>query len=102
KCKHCDKHFSDNNNLIAHVETHTVEKPHQCNHYDKAHVKDSPLISHLREDTDDKPYQCSHGDITSEKSNLIVLTPLHFQVNGSKSFTVTHKPFTPEINPGTT
>jgi uncharacterized Zn-finger protein len=57
-CSYCGKQFTRENNLTAHIRTHTGERPYVCFYCSKAFTRSERLKLHLRTHTGEKPYEC--------------------------------------------
>ncbi|XP_062304671.1 zinc finger protein 135-like isoform X2 [Osmerus eperlanus] len=60
QCLECNKTFSRKSRFLAHMRTHTGEKPYQCPHCSKLFTQKGGLVAHMRTHTGEKPYQCPH------------------------------------------
>ncbi|KAK5606778.1 hypothetical protein CRENBAI_015844 [Crenichthys baileyi] len=58
-CEFCNKIFKFRHSLVAHLRTHTREKPFQCPHCDYASAIKANLNVHLRKHTGEK-FSCEH------------------------------------------
>uniref|UniRef100_A0A3Q4I0D0 Zinc finger and AT hook domain containing n=1 Tax=Neolamprologus brichardi TaxID=32507 RepID=A0A3Q4I0D0_NEOBR len=58
-CEFCNKIFKFRHSLVAHLRTHTQEKPFQCLHCDYASAIKANLNVHLRKHTGEK-FSCQH------------------------------------------
>uniref|UniRef100_A0A8D3DA12 C2H2-type domain-containing protein n=1 Tax=Scophthalmus maximus TaxID=52904 RepID=A0A8D3DA12_SCOMX len=58
-CEFCNKIFKFRHSLVAHLRTHTQEKPFQCPHCDYASAIKANLNVHLRKHTGEK-FSCQH------------------------------------------
>ncbi|XP_065083752.1 zinc finger protein 260-like [Ochlerotatus camptorhynchus] len=81
KCPHCDRSFSQSNNLIYHVRKHTGEKPFACDKCDKSFICKSHLLSHSRTHVNDQPFQC---EICSRRFNQACNLTKHLRVHSGE------------------
>lgn len=58
KCPHCGKTFAQHSTLVAHIRTHTNEKPFQCLICGESFAQSSTLEHHSLVHNDEKPFQC--------------------------------------------
>uniref|UniRef100_A0A3B4F2J2 Zinc finger and AT-hook domain containing n=1 Tax=Pundamilia nyererei TaxID=303518 RepID=A0A3B4F2J2_9CICH len=72
-CEFCNKIFKFRHSLVAHLRTHTQEKPFQCLHCDYASAIKANLNVHLRKHTGEK-FSCQHCPFTC-------LSPGHLKVH---------------------
>ncbi|XP_062542328.1 zinc finger protein 26-like [Armigeres subalbatus] len=81
KCPHCDRSFSQSNNLIYHIRKHTGEKPFPCDKCDKSFICKSHLLSHARSHENDKPFQC---EFCSKRFNQACNLTKHLRVHSGE------------------
>ncbi|XP_052823945.1 uncharacterized protein LOC106883442 [Octopus bimaculoides] len=67
KCQICDKTFNQKSRLVAHLRTHSEERPYQCNLCPKTFRVASNLSIHKRVHTGERPYKC---DICSKSFTI--------------------------------
>ncbi|GAB1602416.1 uncharacterized protein LOC115211753 [Argonauta hians] len=67
KCQVCDKTFNQKSRLVAHMRTHSEERPFQCNLCPKTFRVASNLSIHKRVHTGERPYKC---DICSKSFTI--------------------------------
>ncbi|XP_038153352.1 zinc finger protein ZFAT-like isoform X1 [Cyprinodon tularosa] len=72
-CEFCNKIFKFRHSLVAHLRTHTREKPFHCPHCDYASAIKANLNVHLRKHTGEK-FSCEHCDFSC-------LSPGHLKVH---------------------
>uniref|UniRef100_A0A3Q2NTQ6 Zinc finger protein ZFAT n=1 Tax=Fundulus heteroclitus TaxID=8078 RepID=A0A3Q2NTQ6_FUNHE len=72
-CEFCNKIFKFRHSLVAHLRTHTREKPFQCPHCDYASAIKANLNVHLRKHTGEK-FSC-------ERCAFSCLSPGHLKVH---------------------
>ncbi|XP_041843986.1 zinc finger protein ZFAT-like isoform X2 [Melanotaenia boesemani] len=72
-CEFCNKIFKFRHSLVAHLRTHTQEKPFQCPHCDYASAIKANLNVHLRKHTGEK-FSCQHCPFSC-------LSPGHLKVH---------------------
>lgn len=58
QCEVCYKSFSQKNNVLRHLKTHTGEKLFQCEMCHKSFSQNCNLVRHRRTHTNDKPFEC--------------------------------------------
>uniref|UniRef100_A0A3B3V930 C2H2-type domain-containing protein n=1 Tax=Poecilia latipinna TaxID=48699 RepID=A0A3B3V930_9TELE len=58
-CQICDKTFSRNNSLTAHMTTHMAKKPFTCSICGKHYAYKSTFSYHMRIHTGEKPFTCA-------------------------------------------
>lgn len=80
-CQFCNKIFKFRHSLVAHVRTHTKEKPFKCPHCDYASAIKANLNVHLRKHTGDK-FSCKHCSFTCISSGhlKVHIERVHFKV----------------------
>uniref|UniRef100_A0A3Q3WQH7 C2H2-type domain-containing protein n=1 Tax=Mola mola TaxID=94237 RepID=A0A3Q3WQH7_MOLML len=72
-CEFCNKIFKFRHSLVAHLRTHTHEKPFKCPHCDYASAIKANLSVHLRKHTGEK-FSCQHCPFSC-------LSPGHLKVH---------------------
>ncbi|KAK7887220.1 hypothetical protein WMY93_026841 [Mugilogobius chulae] len=86
-CEFCNKIFKFRHSLIAHLRTHTQEKPFKCPHCDYASAIKANLKVHLRKHTGDK-FHCDHCSFTCISSGhlKVHIERVHLKVKHHCSF----------------
>ncbi|CAH2321523.1 oocyte zinc finger -like isoform X2 [Pelobates cultripes] len=87
-CSDCGKRFTYKADLVLHQRYHTGEKLFVCPECGKCFTKNSVLTSHLRIHTGEKPFSCSVcGKSFTENSGLVKHKRIH---TGERPFTCSH------------
>ncbi|XP_055549093.1 zinc finger protein 431-like [Wyeomyia smithii] len=81
KCPHCDRSFTQSNNLIYHVRKHTGEKPFPCDKCEKSFICKSHLLSHQRSHVNDQPFVC---EFCSKRFNQACNLTKHLRVHSGE------------------
>lgn len=86
-CEFCNKIFKFRHSLVAHLRTHTKEKPFKCPHCDYASAIKANLNVHLRKHTGDK-FHCKHCSFTCISTGhlKVHIERVHFKVKQHCSF----------------
>ncbi|XP_077186215.1 uncharacterized protein LOC143833875 [Paroedura picta] len=88
KCLDCGWSFNYKSRLIAHKKMHTGEKPYKCPDCGKSFSRQPRLIAHERVHTGEKPYTCAEcGRSFSDRSNLNTHKRTH---TGEKPYRCSH------------
>lgn len=88
-CNVCGKLFATNSKLLAHIKTHSDERPHICTICSMTFKKKEKLKHHMTSHTGERPYKCPHCD-KGFRNNKVCSCELfiHFVKNNSISIKV--------------